>query len=32
MSLTTPVAVSEELDLLELEDYAREPARLLFGR
>jgi hypothetical protein len=32
MSLTTKVAVNEEFDLLELADYAHEPARLLFGR
>jgi hypothetical protein len=30
MSITTKVAVSEEQDLLELEDYANEPARLVF--
>jgi len=32
MSLTTKIAVSEALDLIELEDYANEPPRLLFGR
>jgi hypothetical protein len=30
MSITTKVAVSEELDLIELENYANEPARLIF--
>jgi hypothetical protein len=30
MSLTTKMAVSKNLDLIELEDYAHEPARLIF--
>jgi hypothetical protein len=30
MSLTTKVTLSEGLDLIELEDYANEPARLIF--
>jgi len=32
MSLTTNVVPSEERDLVELEGYAHEPARLLFRR
>ncbi len=30
MSLTTKMVVSDNLDLIELEDYAHEPARLIF--